>query len=43
MAEVKAGERAPDMVIRDATGASLRLSELWHEGNLVLVFLRHFG
>jgi peroxiredoxin len=43
MAKLKAGDQAPDMVVQDTTGASLRLSELWHESVLVLTFLRHFG
>jgi peroxiredoxin len=43
MAKLKAGDHAPDVAVQDATGASLRLSELWRDGFLVLVFLRHFG
>ena len=43
MAKVKAGDRAPDILLHDAAGAALRLSELWREHVLVLVFLRHFG
>jgi peroxiredoxin len=40
---LKQGERAPDLVLRDGTGANVALSDLWRNGPLVLVFLRHFG
>ncbi len=42
---VKPGHPAPDIALRDATGAQIRLSHLWVEspGALVLVFVRHFG
>jgi peroxiredoxin len=37
------GDRAPDSVLRDAASTEVRLSELWREHSIVLVFLRHFG
>ena len=37
------GDKAPDAVLRDAASTEVRLSELWREHPLVLVFLRHFG
>jgi peroxiredoxin len=43
MARLKAGDKAPDILIHDSAGARLNLSELWREQELVLVFLRHFG
>ena len=43
MAKIRAGDQAPDILVHDAAGVSLRLSDLWREHILVLVFLRHFG
>ncbi|HJU12688.1 MAG TPA: hypothetical protein VJ728_17520 [Candidatus Binataceae bacterium] len=43
MAKLAAGELAPDMLVHDSTGGALRISELWRDSPLVLVFLRHFG
>jgi peroxiredoxin len=40
---VKKGASAPDVALQDVNGAEVRLSELWSEQPLVLVFLRHFG
>jgi peroxiredoxin len=40
---VTKGDKAPDAVLRDAASTEVRLSELWREHPLVLVFLRHFG
>jgi len=37
------GERAPDVVLLGEGDREVRLSGLWDEGPLVLVFLRHFG
>ncbi|MFO7494334.1 MAG: hypothetical protein R6X05_01720 [Desulfobacterales bacterium] len=34
---------APDPQVTLADGAETRLSRLWQERPLVLVFLRHFG
>lgn len=41
--ELAIGERAPDAVLLGKGEREIRLSELWNEGPLVLVFLRHFG
>jgi peroxiredoxin len=43
MAKLKVGSPAPDLVVQDAAGPTLRLSELWADHTLILVFLRHFG
>jgi hypothetical protein len=43
MTEVTKRGAAPDVLLRDSAGNELRLSELWLERPLVLVFLRHFG
>lgn len=43
MAKLRAGDRAPDIIVQDTAGTSLRLSALWRDRVLVLVFLRHFG
>ena len=39
------GGAAPDLLLRDAAGADVRLSDLWHAAPkaLALVFVRHFG
>ncbi|MDP7299243.1 MAG: hypothetical protein QF642_07785 [Myxococcota bacterium] len=37
------GERAPDCVFLSEADREVRLSDLWFEAPLVLVFLRHFG
>ena len=41
--ELTIGERAPDVLLFGEGEREVRLSELWSEGPLVLVFLRHFG
>jgi len=41
--ELAIGERAPDAVLLGEGEREVRLSGLWSEGPLVLVFLRHFG
>jgi peroxiredoxin len=43
MVALKAGDKAPDILLHDSADAALHLSELWRERVLVLVFLRHFG
>jgi hypothetical protein len=43
MAKLRDGSMAPDILVRDAAGGNLRLSDLWCERVLVLVFLRHLG
>ena len=40
---LKAGDKAPDLTLRDSSGAEIALSDLWRAHPLVLVFLRHFG
>lgn len=42
-AVVSAGDPAPDVELPDHTGTTVRLSELWKGGGLVLHFLRHLG
>lgn len=37
------GDQAPDIEAPDETGTSIRLSHLWRDRPLVLVFLRHLG
>jgi peroxiredoxin len=37
------GDKAPDVVLRDSNDDEIRLSSLWRERPLALVFLRHFG
>src|SRR6185436_9731945 len=40
---VQAGDAAPDAELKDSTGAARKLSALWKDGPVLLVFLRHFG
>lgn len=35
--------QAPDAAVELADGSSTRLSRLWRDATLILVFLRHFG
>jgi peroxiredoxin len=37
------GDPLPDFVYTDVSGQSHRLSELWAEGPVLLLWLRHFG
>lgn len=37
------GDTAPDVKLHDDTGQLVRLSALWQEHPLVLLFVRHFG
>lgn len=37
------GETAPDLTLRDETGAEVALASLWRERGAVIVFIRHFG
>lgn len=37
------GDPAPDAELLDQTGATRRLSELWEDGPVLIVFWRHFG
>ena len=43
MAAPELGRPAPDAQVLGEDDRSVRLSELWTEGPLVLFFLRHFG
>lgn len=38
-----AGDIAPDLMLPDHTGQSVKLSSLWHDQPLVLIFARHLG
>jgi peroxiredoxin len=40
---LKQGDSAPDLRLRDSSGAEVALADLWRERPLALVFLRHFG
>lgn len=40
---VKAGDKAPDLSIRDSNGNVIALSSLWKRNPIVLAFLRHAG
>ena len=37
------GDAAPDVTLADGSGTPVRLSDLWRERPLLLVFLRHYG
>ncbi len=41
--EFLAGLPAPEATVEDAEGRPIRLRDLWKEGPIVLVFLRHLG
>jgi len=43
MALEKMDQPAFDLLLADAEGADVRLSELWKQGPIVLYFHRHFG
>jgi peroxiredoxin len=43
MAVPAVGSVAPDVELPDAAGQLVRLSSLWREHPLVLLFVRHFG
>ncbi|MFM9105426.1 MAG: hypothetical protein ACKOWF_01850 [Chloroflexota bacterium] len=42
---LRPGDPAPDLTLRDATGAPVQLSSFWNAAPraLALVFVRHFG
>ncbi len=40
---IRAGLLAPEAALEDADGRPVRLSDLWGDGPLVLVFMRHLG
>jgi len=37
------GDSAPDVELRDDSGQLIRLSAVWKERPLALLFVRHFG
>jgi peroxiredoxin len=43
MPALTVGDSAPDVELTNAEGQPVRLSELWREQPIVLLFLRHFG
>lgn len=43
MSALQIGDPAPDATLLAEGERALRLSELWRDGSLVVVFLRHFG
>jgi peroxiredoxin len=43
MAGPEVGDAAPDAILADLDGREVRLSSLWSERPVVLVFLRYFG
>jgi peroxiredoxin len=43
MTLVDVGDPAPDVEVLDPQGRPVRLSTLWVERPVVLVFLRHYG
>lgn len=43
MSSPQLGEAAPNVAVRDVDGRVVHLAELWQDGPVVLVFLRHFG
>ncbi len=43
MTSLSVGDPAPDAMLRGEGEREVRLSELYREGPVILVFLRHFG
>lgn len=41
--QLRPGDRAPEVVIEDESGAPFALSSLWRGRPALLVFLRHYG
>ena len=41
--DLEVGMQAPDLTLLAEDGREVRLSELWSDAPLVLLFLRHFG
>lgn len=39
----KTADKLAKMVLPDSHGEDVRLGELWEDGPVVLVFLRHYG
>ena len=42
MATLKPGDAFPDMTLESREG-EVRLSDRWHDGPLIVAFMRHFG
>ncbi len=40
---VEAGDKAPDLILRDSSGNVVALSSLWKRNPIALAFLRHAG
>lgn len=40
---IQVGQPLPELILRDADERPVRVSDLWREEPIVLVFLRHFG
>lgn len=40
---LQAGDHAADLVLEHCNGKAVRLSSIWSESPVILVFLRHFG
>ncbi|MGB1250450.1 MAG: hypothetical protein ACPG8W_07440 [Candidatus Promineifilaceae bacterium] len=44
MAKIKVGRRAPDVVLSDGAGQSVKLSDAWDDGrHALIIFLRHLA
>jgi peroxiredoxin len=43
MVKLKVGDKAPDATVQGKAGGTIRLSALWQDGPVALVFMRHFG
>ncbi len=41
--EIAAGRPAAEAVLEGGAGEAIRLSDLWKDSRLVLVFMRHLG
>ncbi len=41
--EIAAGRPAAEAVFKGGAGEAIRLSDLWKDSRLVLVFMRHLG
>jgi len=41
--KLKVGDRALESVLLDVNGQQVSLAKVWHDGPILLTFLRHFG
>lgn len=41
--KLKVGDHAPESVLLDVNGQPVSLAKVWHDGPVLLTFLRHFG